>query len=161
MDMKTRAALSAFRSTASRFNQLDTTGEDLRQVEQELVESKIGIEFWDERHDIESEVISYDPQMRGVPDNMVLYRAISQLGFTKLGDRWQLAIRTGIEWYEKADADDRWNTETQFAGFIEDSRLPIAQASRSLRVKAAASLTDFLDEFKRTVEKYSESSLNN
>jgi hypothetical protein len=156
MDVKTKDALSAFKSTAAQFNQQDSTSEELKQVELELVDSKIGIEFWDIEDDLVRTAIGYDEDgmPKGVPAGFDEYREACHLGFAKLNDRWQFAVRYGIAWYalNEFTHDPK---RPDFAGFLETSRQALAQSSRTIRVKAAASLPHFLEAFDNQVKKYS------
>jgi hypothetical protein len=147
MDVKTKAALSAFKSTAARFNQQDSTTEDLKQVEQELADSKIGIEFWDIEHDLVSKTVAYDDDEmpQGVPAGFDEYREVCHLGFAKINARWQLAVSDQIAWYSAQDC---------FEGSLETGSQALAQASRTIRVKAATSLSCLLEAFDNQVKKY-------
>jgi hypothetical protein len=150
MDVKTKDALSAFQKTADQFNQYDTITADLKQVEQELAASKIGIEFWRSPGDLVLKTVAYDEDdmPKGVPANYDQYYEVCQLGWAKLNARWQLALRYTIEWY---DVDPVGGT----MGSLETSRQPLAQATRSIRVKAAAALPYFLEAFDKQVREYS------
>jgi hypothetical protein len=133
MDENTQSALSAFKMTAAEFNQYDTTTADLKWVEQELAASKIGIEFWDWNSEYCSlvwETVAEDDIPKGVPAGFKAYCEVCQLGFAKLNDRWQLAVRYGIEWFNQVpdEGDDPFPSR---CGFLETSRQPLAQATRN------------------------------
>lgn len=145
-----KSSLERFSKTAERFNKADTTAEDIKLAEESLSAAKVGLDFWLDQDPNDS--LTRDPadEQDGlsarVPKNArEPYRA-SFLGFVKIGDKWQFAVRHVVDFMVDSEFGEDYKR-------VLLSVTPLAQAPRTIRVAAARKLPTFIDAFESAINK--------
>ena len=143
-----KSSLERFSKTAERFNKADTTAEDIKLAEESLSAAKVGLDFWLDQDPNDS--LTRDPadEQEGlavrVPKNAREPHRASFLGFVKIGDRWQFAIRHIVDFIVDSESGEDYKR-------VLLSVTPLAQAPRTIRVAAARKLPTFIDAFESAV----------
>jgi hypothetical protein len=121
--------------------QTDNLNKSIRELNRQLAGLNIGTEYWLQKP-LESTGIrqdsSYSPARK--------YQIDTYLGYDKIGDDWQLAIKevtTDYEW-DREDGLERPVTEIDYTGLLS--------VSRDVRLLAAKQFNGLLDGLKRHVQ---------
>ncbi len=145
-----RSLLDRFSKTAERFNKSDTTAEDIKLAEERLSDAKVGLEFWLDANAKDS--LTRDPAdeqeslSARVPKNARDPGRASFLGFAKIGDRWQFAVRHVVDFMLGPESIEDYKR-------VLLSVTPLAQAPRTIRVAAARKLPEFIEAFEAELKR--------
>ena len=145
-----KSSLERFSKTAERFNKVDTTAEDIKLAEESLSAAKVGLDFWLDQDPNDS--LTRDPAdeqdclSARVPKNVREPDRASFLGFVKIGDKWQFAVRHVVDFMVDSEFGEDYKR-------VLLSVTPLAQAPRTIRVAAARKLPTFIDAFESAINK--------
>lgn len=125
------ALLKKFSEAAQRLLEKDRSiDETLKEIENRLVQSKIELEFWLKT-------------TRSASD-----AATMELGFAKVGKRWQLALRSPSAMAKQQSSVVK-SARKQFP-------TALLRASRELRTKALCAMPEFLEQFRAYLDRRAE-----
>lgn len=132
-----KTSLERLETLATRLNnETDQVNALIARVEDRLTKLSLGVSIWLE--------------LEGWP---VLLDAVSsepvcgeQLGYSKVGDRWRIAVRTVFVHHRSVEGDDFLELRN-----VSEPR-PLLESSRVTRVEACAHLTLLVDELAKKVE---------
>jgi len=112
----------------------DDLSQSISQLNDQLASLKLGLEFWWDEEPIADTGLEYD-SFYSPPEKS---RTSSFLGYGKIEDKWQLALKTTVGKFE-------WDNKAQEEKVIKESWYdPLTKASRDVRLEAALQFDDFL-----------------
>ena len=120
-----------------RSNQLNST---LARINQKLSRMNLGVEVWLDKP------LSADPWVKD--DNKVLCRDAGYLGYSRLGDKWELTVRVAME---ENQSDNPRQEHIEKVGSPRYSSL--LECSRNVRLAALEQLPELLDALKAEGER--------
>jgi hypothetical protein len=138
-NFKMMAKISDLAPLAKKVNQkTDRINRTITALNEKLGKLNLGIEVWldndsDFDKPLEAEPWSDEGSMRT--------RSLSYLGYCRLGDKWQLAVKEVDEEHTVFEGEDCYEE-------VNPSYIPLLQASRNIRLAALEKIPRLLDRLK-------------
>ena len=135
--------MSQLKSIADTLNRAaNEAGNLIRGVESELADSQVGVEFW-------SDCVLYEGDLSEADDTLERprYRDFTVMGYAKVDGEWCLAAKKKVRESGFHEGHENQRYSSVSVKNVPDAVQPLRNASRDIRLNAAAQMDNFLDAY--------------